>query len=143
LGTQQAQEFAERVFDVQEWLAKHPERLAKISLKETERPPVIVQDPCHLRHAQQCHEAVREVLGPVAQVVELDDEGLCCGAGGSFSLVHPDLSQEVRKRKMEAIARAGNHEVVSANPGCALHLEAAGAKVRHPLELLAEAIDDK
>ena len=143
LGTQQAQEFAERVFDVQEWLAKHPERLAKIPLKETERPPVIVQDPCHLRHAQQCHEAVREVLGPVAQVVELDDEGLCCGAGGSFSLVHPDLSQEVRKRKMEAIARAGNHEVVSANPGCALHLEAAGAKVRHPLELLAEAIDDK
>ncbi len=142
LGTEEAQEFSERVFDIQEWLAKHPERLAKIPLKETQRPPVIVQDPCHLRHAQQCHEAVRDVLAPVAELVELDDEGLCCGAGGSFSLVHPELAQGVRERKMEAIARAGNHEVVSANPGCALHLGAAGAKVRHPLELLAEAIVD-
>jgi Fe-S oxidoreductase len=30
--------------------------------------------------------------------------------------------------------------VSSANPGCALHLRAAGLDVRHPLELVAEAI---
>jgi Fe-S oxidoreductase len=31
--------------------------------------------------------------------------------------------------------------VASANPGCILHLAAAGLDVRHPLELVAEALD--
>mgnify|MGYP001433638568 CR=1 FL=1 len=30
--------------------------------------------------------------------------------------------------------------VVSANPGCSMHLAAAGIEVRHPLELVAEHI---
>ena len=47
--------------------------------------PVIVHDPCHLRHVQRAHGAVRTVVGHVADVVELDDEGLCCGAGGAYA----------------------------------------------------------
>jgi Fe-S oxidoreductase len=31
--------------------------------------------------------------------------------------------------------------VASANPGCAMHLAAAGLHVRHPADLLAEALD--
>jgi Fe-S oxidoreductase len=31
--------------------------------------------------------------------------------------------------------------VASANPGCAMHLAAAGLDVRHPAELLAAALD--
>ena len=30
--------------------------------------------------------------------------------------------------------------VVSANPGCTMHLVAAGVDVRHPMEVLAEAL---
>jgi len=30
--------------------------------------------------------------------------------------------------------------VASANPGCALYLAAAGVTVRHPMQLVAEAI---
>jgi Fe-S oxidoreductase len=30
--------------------------------------------------------------------------------------------------------------VASANPGCAMHLAAAGLVVRHPIDLLAEAL---
>jgi hypothetical protein len=41
---------------------------------------------------------------------------------------------------VDAIARAGAPVVASANPGCAFHLEAAGIEVRHPMQLVADAM---
>lgn len=143
LGTPEAAAFSARVFDVHEWLAPRvddlPEPVRRLG-------PVIVQDPCHLRHVQRAHLPVRTVLAHVADVVELDDDGLCCGAGGAYSALQPDLAGEIRERKLAAIRRAaeasGATVVASANPGCALHLAAAGLVVRHPMDLLAEALAD-
>ena len=105
---------------------------------------MIVQDPCHLRHVQRTSAAVRTVLAHVADVVELDDDGLCCGAGGAYSATEPELAGEIRARKLAAIARAtarsGARVVASANPGCAIHLRAAGLLVRHPINLVAQGI---
>jgi glycolate oxidase iron-sulfur subunit len=139
LGTPAAIEFSRRVFDIQEWLAQDADRLPPARRR---LGPVIVQDPCHLRHVQRTHLAVRTVLAPYADLVELDDEGLCCGAGGAYSTLHPGMAADVRARKLAAIERAGGGVVASANPGCALHLAAAGVTVRHPMELVAEAIAD-
>jgi glycolate oxidase iron-sulfur subunit len=105
---------------------------------------VVVQDPCHLRHVQQAEGAVRSALAAAYTTVDTDDDGLCCGAGGAYNALQPELAGEVRARKVAAIRRAaGVHEpvVVSANPGCAMHLSAAGLDVRHPADLLAEALD--
>ncbi len=103
LGTAEAASFAARVLDVHQWLA---ERLDRLPAPVRRLGPVIVQDPCHLRHVQRAHEPVRAVLGHVADVVELDDEGLCCGAGGAYSALQPELATAVRERKVAAIARA-------------------------------------
>jgi Fe-S oxidoreductase len=40
-----------------------------------------------------------------------------------------------------AIERSGAPVVASANPGCALHLAAAGVDVVHPCQLLARSLD--
>jgi glycolate oxidase iron-sulfur subunit len=101
---------------------------------------IVVQDPCHLRHVQRCHLAVRTVLAPYATLVELDDDGLCCGAGGAYSTLQLDLAGQIRQRKLAAIERAGPQVVASANPGCAFHLAAAGVNVKHPMDLVAEAL---
>ena len=139
LGTAEAERFAARVFDLNEWIALHQDRLPAPSRP---RPvmTVAVQDPCHLRHVQRAHLPVRQVLRPFVDLVELDDEGLCCGAGGAYSVLQPDLSADIRARKLEAIRRSGATVVASANPGCSMHLAAAGLDVRHPVELLAEAL---
>ena len=137
LGTPAAEAFSARVRDVHEFVAAHLDRLPPLR-RRTE--PVIVQDPCHLRHVQKAHMAVRTVLAGVADLVELDDDGLCCGAGGAYSALEPDLARQIRDRKVAAIARAGDHLVVSANPGCAMHLAAGGVRVVHPIDLLAEAL---
>jgi glycolate oxidase iron-sulfur subunit len=137
LGTPDAVRFSQRVFDVHEWLAPRLE-LLPAAVRDVGR--VVVQDPCHLRHVQHSHTAVRTVLAPYATIVELDDDGLCCGAGGAYSTLHPDTARAVRERKLAAIERSGGGVVASANPGCAMHLQAAGVEVRHPIELVAEAI---
>jgi glycolate oxidase iron-sulfur subunit len=138
LGTPEAEAFSARVRDVHEWLADH---MPDVAVPAAERPVVAIQDPCHLRHVQRAHAAVRTVLSPVATIAELDDDGLCCGAGGAYAAVQPALATAIRDRKLAAIARAGNPVVASANPGCALHLAAAGVDVVHPCTLLARALD--
>jgi glycolate oxidase iron-sulfur subunit len=140
LGTDAARAFSARVRDVHEFVAERIEQLHPVRTLG----PVIVQDPCHLRHVQRTHLAVRTVLGRVCDVVELDDEGLCCGAGGAYSALEPELAGEIRDRKLASIGRAtaasGATTVASANPGCAMHLQARGVHVRHPIELVAEAL---
>ena len=136
LATPEALVFSARVRDVHELVATRVDRL-----QPTRRlGPIIVQDPCHLRHVQRAQAPVRTVLGAVADLLELDDDGLCCGAGGAYSALEPTLASEIRERKLAAIARAGGGVVASANPGCAMHLAAAGVTVRHPMDLVAEAI---
>jgi glycolate oxidase iron-sulfur subunit len=128
--------FAARVRDISEWLAEHP--LAEVGALPIR---VAIQDPCHLRHVQKTHGTVRTVLASaVSELVELADDGLCCGAGGSYSVWHPEMAARIRARKLSAISASGASVVVSANPGCAMHLAAAGIDVRHPVEVLDEAI---
>jgi glycolate oxidase iron-sulfur subunit len=161
LDTPAAEAFAARVFDVHEWLATHMERLPappastfvrssaiaaqqRTKVSGVRRLPykVAVQDPCHLLYVQRAQEHVRTVLAPYADLVELDDEGLCCGAGGAYAMAHPEMAGDIRQRKVDAIRRTGAPVVASANPGCMLHLQAAGLDVRHPFELIAEALSD-
>jgi glycolate oxidase iron-sulfur subunit len=142
LGTDAARAFSARVVDVHSWLAERIDRLPAAD-PQRPRPRVAVQDPCHLRHVQRAHLPVRTVLARYAEVVELDDEGLCCGAGGAYSLRQPDLAADIRTRKVASIARSGAPLVASANPGCALHLASVGLDVRHPIQIVEEAVRDR
>lgn len=142
LGTDDARRFSARVLDVDEWLAANLDRLP---VATTPRRPVIVQDPCHLRHVQRAHEPVRTLLTHVVEVVELDDDGLCCGAGGAYSALEPELANRIRDRKVASVERAvhlsGAGEVASANPGCSMHLGTVlDLPVRHPVDIVAAAL---
>jgi glycolate oxidase iron-sulfur subunit len=140
LGTDRARAFSARVRDFSEWVAEQE----PLPLRSTSAT-VVVQDPCHLRHVQHAEQAVRTVLRDGYQLVELDDDGLCCGAGGAYSATEPELAGAVRDRKIAVIRAAVGDDrrpfvVASANPGCAMHLAAGGLTVRHPAELIEEAL---
>ncbi len=138
LGTDAARDFSARVFDIQEWLALQLEELPEVQPLDLR---VAIQDPCHLRHVQGVHQQTREVLKPfVTDLLEIDDEGLCCGAGGAFSVLHPDLAGPIGDRKVSAIDRLSPDVVASANPGCSLHLAAKGVPTRHPMQLIDDAL---
>ena len=108
------------------------------------KPKVAILDPCHLRHAQGVHNSVREALQSYAEIAELDDQGMCCGAGGAYSFTHPEVAAAIRNRKIEAIQRSGATQVAAANPGCILHLQkplqALGISIIHPVEIINDHI---
>jgi glycolate oxidase iron-sulfur subunit len=138
LDTDAARAFSSRVFDIQEWLAQHVDRLPTV---EPIDQVVAVQDPCHLRHVQRVHVATRTVLRPfVRQLIELDDDGMCCGAGGAYSVLEPELANNIRIRKVGSIERADPDLVASANPGCSMHLQAAGVPAVHPMVIIDHAL---
>jgi glycolate oxidase iron-sulfur subunit len=136
LGTEEAKRFSARVYDIHEWIAGRADRLPPLA-RGRHRVRVAVQDPCHLRHVQRAEAPVRVVLEPYADLVELADEGRCCGAGGAYSALHPSLAGAIRVQKLAAVSAVAADVVASANPGCALWLGAAGLPVRHPLEIVA------
>ncbi len=137
LGTDEARHFSARVRDLGTWLLDR-----EIRLSPTGRS-VVVSDACHLRHVMGEHGALRSVLSRAYDVIDLDDEGLCCGAGGAYAALRPVRASEIRDRKVAAIGRAveARAVVAVANPGCLLHLRGAGVNARHPADLLVEAME--
>ncbi len=141
LGTGEARRFSARVRDFSEWLVEQPPLTV-----EGSGQVVVVQDPCHLRHVQHAEGAVRQVLAGAYACVDTDDDGLCCGAGGAYAVFQAELANKIRDRKVAAIRTAARRQstgaplVASANPGCAMHLAAAGLDVRHPAQLLADGL---
>ncbi|MDQ1510662.1 MAG: glycolate oxidase iron-sulfur subunit [Actinomycetota bacterium] len=139
LGTAEAAAFSARVRDFSEWVVEQ----GVPAVRQTSMT-VVVQDACHLRHVQRAHGAVRAVLAPAYALVETDDDGLCCGAGGAYAVLQPALSTDIRDRKADALRRARpGAVVVSANPGCMMQLRQAGLDVRHPADLLADALQEE
>jgi glycolate oxidase iron-sulfur subunit len=110
------------------------------------RGDVAVQDPCHLRHAQRVIAAPRTILTAAGySPVEVDPDGLCCGAAGIYSLLRPAAAAELGRRKADQVRASGATLVASANPGCELQLRSqlgASHRIAHPIELYLEALSD-
>lgn len=106
--------------------------------------PVAIQDPCHLRHAQRVTAEPRLILEAAGhEVVEIDPDGMCCGAAGLYSLLQPEASQELGNRKAGQIRSSGVSRVASANPGCEMQLRSAlgvGFEIAHPIEWYLRAV---
>ncbi|MGY9083464.1 MAG: (Fe-S)-binding protein [Acidimicrobiales bacterium] len=138
LGTDEARAFSARVFDVSEFLADHVDKYPAVEPLDMR---VAIQDPCHLRHVQRVHQATRTMLAPfVREIVELEDDGMCCGAGGAYAVLQPELAGQIRDRKVAEIDRHTPDAVASANPGCSMHLAKAGVPTVHPMTLIDRAL---
>ncbi len=138
-----AHALAARVRDVSEMLAERGPALGTRAL-----PARVAYDaPCHLLHAQRVAEPPHRVLAAVPELAEVPLEGSerCCGGAGLYTLVEPELSDEVLRRKLDAIAAAGADLVATGNPGCQMQIGAGlllsgkDVPVVHPVELLAGA----
>lgn len=105
---------------------------------------VVVQDPCHLRHAQRVTAAPRRIIEAAGfDVVEIDDDGMCCGAAGLYTVLQPEASAELGGQKADRIRAVDGNVVASANPGCEMQLRAFlgdDYEIRHPIELYLEAV---
>ncbi|MBY0557716.1 MAG: glycolate oxidase subunit GlcF [Burkholderiaceae bacterium] len=103
---------------------------------------VAYHPPCTLQHGQQIRGKVEAVLRAVGvEVVLCGDSHLCCGSAGSYSLLQPELSVQLRDRKLAHLAETGATTIVSANVGCSAHLQSGtDTPVLHWIELIDRAL---
>jgi glycolate oxidase iron-sulfur subunit len=98
--------------------------------------------PCTLQHGQQIGGKVEALLARVGyQLVPVRDAHLCCGSAGTYSLLQPQVANELRARKLAALEEGAPQAIASANIGCLTHLQAPTATpVRHWIELIDAAL---
>lgn len=94
--------------------------------------------PCTLQHGQRVRGVVESLLTAAGyELTEVADRHLCCGSAGTYSLLQPGLSMQLRDNKLMALEAARPQLIATANIGCQLHLaSAAGVPVVHWVELL-------
>ena len=103
---------------------------------------VAFQSPCSLQHGQQIRGKVEALLARTGfELAGVDDAHLCCGSAGTYSLLQPELSGELRLRKLRALHEGAPARIATANIGCLAHLQAGtDTPVLHWIELLDEAL---
>ena len=99
--------------------------------------------PCTLQHGQQLRGGVETHLRALGFDVRIAarESHLCCGAAGTYSVLHPEISEPLRERKLHQLAQIEPACIISANMGCIVHLRAGTATpVLHWIELLDAAL---
>ena len=139
-----ARQFSARVRDLSEVVDP-----AILSDRETAPVSYSYEDACHALHAQGIGEEPRVLLDAIPSLnrVEMPHADRCCGAGGTWFLDQPELSDVMISAKVEEFEASGAEMLVVANPGCRMQWERAlresGRRVRvaHPAEIWAEHLE--
>jgi glycolate oxidase iron-sulfur subunit len=103
---------------------------------------VAFHPPCTLQHGQKIRGVVERLLTACgATLVPVADSHLCCGSAGTYSVLQPELSGELKRRKVSALNAHQPHVILSANVGCITHIQSGtDVPVRHWLEWLDERL---
>jgi glycolate oxidase iron-sulfur subunit len=99
--------------------------------------------PCTLQHGQRLNGGIEMHLRTLGFDVDLADSEshLCCGSAGTYSLLQPQLSRQLRNRKLDNLAKLEAQCIVSANMGCIQHLQSGTlTPVKHWVEVVDEAL---
>ncbi len=99
--------------------------------------------PCTLQHGQKLKGGVEKHLGELGFKVQItaNESHLCCGSAGTYSVLNPDLSYQLRDRKLAHLGELAPQVIVSGNIGCITHLQSGTAvPVKHWVEVLDAAL---
>jgi glycolate oxidase iron-sulfur subunit len=93
---------------------------------------------CSLQHGQQIKTAPKDLLKQVGfTVVEPADSHLCCGSAGTYNLLQPAISAQLKDRKVSTLMAKAPDVIAAGNIGCMMQIgSAAGVPVVHTVELL-------
>lgn len=98
--------------------------------------------PCTLQHGLGITGVVERILQAAGcELTVVADSHLCCGSAGTYSIFQPELSNQLRSNKLQAL-KAGQPDIIAtANIGCLSHMQpAAGVPVKHWIELVDAAL---
>ncbi len=100
---------------------------------------------CHQRRELGVLEEPRELLRSVEglELLDWENEELCCGFGGTFAVKMPDISTAMADEKIKALEESGADTLVSCDSSCLMHLEGRLKRTGHDTRVyhLAQILD--
>ena len=93
---------------------------------------------CSLQHGQQIKTHPKTLLKRAGfKVVEPADSHLCCGSAGTYNLLQPEISAQLKERKVKTLMAKQPDVIAAGNIGCMMQIgSATGVPVVHTVELL-------
>ena len=93
---------------------------------------------CSLQHGQQIKTYPKDLLKKAGfTVVEPSDPHLCCGSAGTYNLMQPEISKQLRDRKVKTLEAKKPDIIAAGNIGCMMQIgSASGIPIVHTVELL-------
>ncbi len=130
--------------DVSEVVATEQATLMKLFEKSAVagRHPLAFHSPCTLQHGLKLRGSVEQMLTAAGfDLTPVVDSHLCCGSAGTYSILQPEISLQLRDNKLAALTAGQPIGIASANIGCIAHLQ-AGTKlpIKHWIEWLDERL---
>ncbi|HSN19844.1 MAG TPA: glycolate oxidase subunit GlcF [Usitatibacter sp.] len=124
--------------DVSEAVAAERERFAALARATGEPPRVAFHSPCSLQHGLRLDGLVEGILRDAGfRLTPVPDAHLCCGSAGTYSLLQPGISRQLRDNKVRALESGAPQLVATANIGCLAQIgSGASVPVVHWIELL-------
>ncbi len=78
---------------------------------------------CSLQHGQQIKTAPKDLLKRAGfEVVEPADSHLCCGSAGTYNLLQPEISQQLKARKVQTLEARKPEVIAAGNIGCMMQI---------------------
>ncbi len=93
---------------------------------------------CSLQHGQQIKSVPKDLLKRAGfEVVEPADSHLCCGSAGTYNLLQPEISADLKRRKVATLEAKAPQVIAAGNIGCMMQIASGTAvPVVHTVELL-------
>ena len=93
---------------------------------------------CSLQHGQQIKTHPKALLKRAGfKIVEPADPHLCCGSAGTYNLMQPEISAELKARKVKTLEARNPDLIAAGNIGCMMQIgSATGLPIVHTVELL-------
>ena len=131
---------AEKAVAVSEIAMDISELLMTLDLPKGEKKDLTVayHAACSLQHGQQIKTHPKDLLKAAGfRIVEPRDSHLCCGSAGTYNLMQPEISKQLKQRKIETLEAKSPDIIAAGNIGCMMQI-GSGTEVPivHTVELL-------
>ncbi|MEQ8342842.1 MAG: glycolate oxidase subunit GlcF [Marinovum algicola] len=93
---------------------------------------------CSLQHGQKIKTHPKTLLKRAGfTVAEPADSHLCCGSAGTYNLMQPEISGQLKARKVTTLEAVSPDVIAAGNIGCMMQIgSGTGVPVVHTVELL-------
>ena len=127
--------------DISEVIDTEHARLELLPVKKGGR--IAFHAPCTLQHGQNIRGVTERVLARAGfELTPVPDSHLCCGSAGTHSILQPELSAQLKRNKLSALAAGEPEEILTSNIGCLAHLQSGTERpVRHWISALEERLN--